>query len=165
VLTIMFEISSPQHRDRVLSELGHVEDSIRLDFGEHSVVAENATEHDLERTTADGKTSAVHFLRFAMRPEQVGGSRCVCRSLLSVFPCFSYYWCSPTNTHYLDSLHTLRHILHTPITLQVEAFLSTETAQLSAHHPKYMHAVTLPPETLHSLRKDLLEQQERVSIK
>mmetsp|Transcript_18133 Transcript_18133/g.46029 ORF Transcript_18133/g.46029 Transcript_18133/m.46029 type:complete len:283 (-) Transcript_18133:16-864(-) len=71
VITIMFEISPAALRERVLRELGHVEDTVHLEFGTHTIVAQNATENDVERTTPDGKTSAVHFLRFPFTLDQV----------------------------------------------------------------------------------------------
>jgi hypothetical protein len=63
VATVMFEIDDPARRARVLGELGGVEAHLFLQIGDARVVA--VPEGDEERTR-DGKTSAVHFLRFAL---------------------------------------------------------------------------------------------------
>ncbi len=62
--TVMFEIVDAVRRDRILSRLGGVEDTIALNVGGSSVRA--VSEDDVERTKADGKTSSVHFLHFPM---------------------------------------------------------------------------------------------------
>ena len=61
--TLMFEIPGEQQRRTLLSELGYVEKNIALRVARHEILAE-PTDDDV-RTTEDGKTSAVHFLRFA----------------------------------------------------------------------------------------------------
>jgi hypothetical protein len=66
--TVMFEIDDPDRRERELSRLGEVEKFISLQFSGFVVPAR--AEDDVERTTADGKTSAVHFLHFDFTPEQ-----------------------------------------------------------------------------------------------
>jgi hypothetical protein len=63
VATVMFEIDDPARRALILGQLGGVEKHIFLQIGEERFVA--APEGDEERTR-DGKTSAVHFLRFAL---------------------------------------------------------------------------------------------------
>jgi len=68
VATLMFEIDDEARRDRVLHNLGGVEDRISLRLGEQVVPA--VPEGDVERTAADGKTSSVHFLHFPMNAEQ-----------------------------------------------------------------------------------------------
>jgi hypothetical protein len=70
VITLMFEIENREQRMKILKQLGHVEDTIELQFSIHTVKAEPASPNDPDRTTADGKTSAVHFLRFTLSPEQ-----------------------------------------------------------------------------------------------
>lgn len=67
--TLMFEIDDPERRHRELSRLGEVEKFVSLQFSGHVVAAR--AEDDVERTTADGKTSAVHFLHFDLSPEQI----------------------------------------------------------------------------------------------
>jgi hypothetical protein len=44
-----------------------------LSFAGHAVKGE--PEADLDRTTAEGKTSSVHFLHFGFTPEQVAAFR------------------------------------------------------------------------------------------
>jgi uncharacterized protein DUF3501 len=71
VATMMIEIEDPARRDRVLRELGGIERLITLTIDGEPVGAE--PELDVERTTAEGKTSSVHFLRFPLTDAQVGG--------------------------------------------------------------------------------------------
>ena len=68
VATMMIEIEDEAVRRRVLASLGHVEDMVQLTFAGHTVKA--VPEADLDRTTAEGKTSSVHFLHFAFTPAQ-----------------------------------------------------------------------------------------------
>jgi hypothetical protein len=69
VVTLMFEIEDPTRRARVLATLGGVEETISLSFSGHKIAA--VSEEDVDRTTADGKTSAVHFLHFPFTDAQV----------------------------------------------------------------------------------------------
>lgn len=66
--TLMFEIDDPDRRHRELSRMAEVEKYVSLQFDGHVVTAR--AEDDVERTTAEGKTSAVHFLHFDLTPEQ-----------------------------------------------------------------------------------------------
>ena len=68
VATMMIEIEDEGVRRRVLASLGHIEDMIQLSFAGHTV--KGVPEADLDRTTAEGKTSSVHFLHFAFTPVQ-----------------------------------------------------------------------------------------------
>ena len=63
VATVMFEIDEPARRAAVLGELGGVEEHFFLQIDVARVFA--VPEGDIERTR-DGKTSAVHFLRFPL---------------------------------------------------------------------------------------------------
>jgi hypothetical protein len=63
VATVMFEIDDPLRRASILAQLGGVEDHFFLQIGEARVAAQS--ESEVERTR-DGKTSAVHFLRFPL---------------------------------------------------------------------------------------------------
>ena len=72
-VTLMFEIDDPVRRARILAELGGVEDSIAITFAGHAVKA--VSEQDVERTTAEGKTSAVHFLHFPFSRQQIEAFR------------------------------------------------------------------------------------------
>ena len=68
VATVMFEIDDPQRRKSFLSKLGGVEETAFLEFGEHKVIGK--PEEDVDRTSADGKASAVQFIHFPMTDEQ-----------------------------------------------------------------------------------------------
>ena len=67
VATVMFEIEDAARRDAVLRTLGGVDGDFFLDIGSRRVAG--APEGDVERTRDDGKTSAVHFLRFPFSEE------------------------------------------------------------------------------------------------
>jgi hypothetical protein len=73
VATLMFEIDAPDRRARVLAGLGGVEETISLSFCGHKIMA--VSEQDIDRTTDEGKTSAVHFLHFPFSPEQKAAFR------------------------------------------------------------------------------------------
>ncbi len=63
VATVMFEIDDPVRRAGILGRLGGAEAHFFLQIGEAR--SAGVAEGDEERTR-DGKTSAVHFLRFAL---------------------------------------------------------------------------------------------------
>ena len=67
--TVMFEIDDPVRRERVLGELGGVEDHFYLEVD--GARASAVQEGDIERTREDGKTSSVHFLHFPLAPAQI----------------------------------------------------------------------------------------------
>ena len=62
VATVMFEIEDPVRRAAVLGQLGGIEEHFFLQVDVTRLEA--VPEGDVERTRDDGKTSAVHFLRF-----------------------------------------------------------------------------------------------------
>ena len=68
VLTLMFEIDDPERRAALLGRLGGVEETVSLQFEGEMIKA--APEGDIERTSAGGKTSSVHFLHLPFTPEQ-----------------------------------------------------------------------------------------------
>ncbi len=68
VATVMFEIEDDVRRDRLLSQLGGVEQCITLAFAGETVQAR--PEEDVERSRGDGKASSVHFMHFPMSPAQ-----------------------------------------------------------------------------------------------
>ena len=72
VATVMFEIDDPLRRAAILGQLGGVEDHLFLALGDDRVAA--VAEQDVERTR-DGKTSAVHFLRFPVTDAQAAAFR------------------------------------------------------------------------------------------
>lgn len=73
VATVMFEIDDPMRRARVLGDLGNVEDRFYIQVGQDRIPG--LPEGDVERSREDGKTSSVHFLRFAFTAAQVAGFR------------------------------------------------------------------------------------------
>jgi len=80
VATVMFEIDDPDRRAKVLRTLGGVEERIFVQVGDEKLYA--VPEQDVERTTADGKTSSVHFLHFpfsdaAAKAFQSGEAACL----------------------------------------------------------------------------------------
>ncbi len=73
VATMMIEIDDALRRDRVLRQLGGIENTATITIGDETINAR--PESDVERTTADGKTSSLHFLRFAFTDKQVAAFR------------------------------------------------------------------------------------------
>jgi hypothetical protein len=69
IATLMLEIEDAVVRDRTLLTLGGIEETIFLDVGKERIKA-TPTEYE-DRTTPDGKTSSVHWLRFSFTPEQI----------------------------------------------------------------------------------------------
>lgn len=69
VATLMIEIDDERLRHRVLSGLGGIEETVALEVDGEAIPAH--PEDDVERTTADGKTSSVHFLHFPFSPAQI----------------------------------------------------------------------------------------------
>ena len=67
--TVMFEIDDPVRREQTLARLGGVEDHFFLQIGAERVPG--VPEGDIERTREDGKTAAVHFLRFRLGAPQI----------------------------------------------------------------------------------------------
>lgn len=73
VATLMFEIDNPERRARFLGRAGGIERAVELRIG--ASVAPAAPEGDVERTSAAGKASAVHFLRFPLSAAQIAAFR------------------------------------------------------------------------------------------
>jgi hypothetical protein len=71
--TLMFEIPEETKRRRILAELGGIETMLCISIGGQRLPA--VAETDLDRTTADGKTSAVHFLHFPFTPDLIAAFR------------------------------------------------------------------------------------------
>jgi hypothetical protein len=69
VATMMFEIDEENRRHRVLGKLGGVEETVTITVGDHVIQA--VAEEDIDRTTAAGKTSSVHFLHFPFTADQI----------------------------------------------------------------------------------------------
>lgn len=69
VATVMIEIDDPVRRARSLARLGGIEATAFLRFAGETVTG--VPEEDQDRTTADGKASAVQFIHFPFTAEQV----------------------------------------------------------------------------------------------
>jgi hypothetical protein len=69
IATLMLEIEDADRRNAVLLTLGGIEETVFLEIGGDTIHA-TPTEYD-DRTTADGKTSSVHWLRFKLTPDQI----------------------------------------------------------------------------------------------
>ena len=69
IATMMLEIEDADRRNATLLTLGGIEESVFLEIGGEKIKA-TPTEYD-DRTTPDGKTSSVHWLRFKLTPEQI----------------------------------------------------------------------------------------------
>lgn len=70
IATLMLEIEDPGRRDAALLTLGGIEETIFMEIGGARIQA-TPTEYE-DRTTPDGKTSSVHWLRFKLTPELIG---------------------------------------------------------------------------------------------
>ena len=67
--TMMIEIDDPLRRKNFLSRLGGVEEKVKIVIGKNEIYADS--EKDVDRTTSEGKASAVHFLHFKFNDELV----------------------------------------------------------------------------------------------
>ncbi len=73
IATLMLEIEDSARRDKLLRTLGNIEETAFLELGGERIKG-TPTEYE-DRTTPDGKTSSVHWLRFVFTPEQVARFR------------------------------------------------------------------------------------------
>lgn len=73
VATVMFEVDDPVRRARFLGNLGGVERRFYLQLDDERI--DGIPEEEDERTRDDGKTSAVHFVRFSFTDEQAAAFR------------------------------------------------------------------------------------------
>ena len=69
IATVMFEIDDEVRRRNFLGRLGGVEETGFLKFADEKI--RGIAEADLDRTTAEGKASAVQFLRFPFSQSQI----------------------------------------------------------------------------------------------
>ena len=69
VATVMFEIDDKARRQTFLSRLGGIEQTAFLRFAGETV--RGKPEEDVDRTTADGKASAVQFIHFPFSEAEV----------------------------------------------------------------------------------------------
>ena len=68
IATLMLEIDDEIRRSNVLKRLAGIEDSIAFDVD--GIRIKGAPTDYEDRTTPDGKTSSVHWIRFVFTPEQ-----------------------------------------------------------------------------------------------
>lgn len=69
VATLMFEIDDPVRRQRILGQLGGVEETVFIRVEGETVRGE--AERDVDRSTDEGKASSVHFLHFPFSAAQI----------------------------------------------------------------------------------------------
>lgn len=80
IATMMLEIEDEKRRASTLLTLGDIEETVFMEIS-GDVIRATPTEYD-DRTTPDGKTSSVHWLRFKLTKDQIarfksGGERMV----------------------------------------------------------------------------------------
>src|SRR5262249_36538120 len=69
IATLMLEIEDAARRDRTLRTLGDIEETAFLDLDGERIKG-TPTEYE-DRTTPEGKTSSVHWLRFVLTQAQI----------------------------------------------------------------------------------------------
>jgi hypothetical protein len=69
IATLMLEIDEPARRAATLLKLAGIEESVYLSVGSERINA-RPTEYE-DRTTEDGKTSSVHWVRVAFTKKQI----------------------------------------------------------------------------------------------
>ncbi len=69
IATLMLEIEDVARRNRELYRLAGIEESVYIELADERIPGA-PTEYD-ERTTPDGKTSSVHWLRFVFTADQI----------------------------------------------------------------------------------------------
>lgn len=69
IATLMLEIADANRRETELKKLAGIEESVSMEVAGHRIKA-TPTAYD-DRTTPDGKTSSVHWVRFMFTPEQI----------------------------------------------------------------------------------------------
>jgi hypothetical protein len=68
VTTLMFEVDDPDRREVFLADLGGVEETVTIAVGGETITG--VPETDIDRTTADGKASAIQFIHFPFNDAQ-----------------------------------------------------------------------------------------------
>jgi len=69
VATLMFEIDNPLTRGAFLGKIGGIEEKIFMKIDNEEVKA--IPEEDVDRTSAEGKASSVHFIHFKFNDDQI----------------------------------------------------------------------------------------------
>ena len=67
--TLMFEIDNPVSRSAFLGKVGGIEEKIFMKINDEIVKA--VPEEDVDRTSAEGKASSVHFIHFKFNNDQI----------------------------------------------------------------------------------------------
>ena len=67
IATLMLEIEDPKRREVLLKQLAGIEEGVSFEIGGTKLKG-TPTEYE-DRTTPDGKTSSVHWVRFVFTPE------------------------------------------------------------------------------------------------
>jgi len=67
--TLMFEIDNPLSRGAFLGKVGGIEKNIFMKINNEGVKA--VPEDDVDRTSAEGKASSVHFIHFKFNDDQI----------------------------------------------------------------------------------------------
>ena len=80
IATMMIEIDEAARRAAMLLKLGGIENSVWLQFGQERIAA-TPTDY-ADRTTPEGKTSSVHWVRFRFTPAQVQAFRDAAESVV-----------------------------------------------------------------------------------
>jgi hypothetical protein len=73
IATVLFEIDDPVRRKTLLDRLGGIEDTAFIRVGEETI--KGVSEADIDRTSADGKASAVQFIHFPISASQISKFR------------------------------------------------------------------------------------------
>ncbi len=69
VATVLFEIEDPEERRKFMARMGGVEDCMFMEVNGERI--RGREEGDVERSTADGQASTVHFVHFHFTPGQI----------------------------------------------------------------------------------------------
>jgi hypothetical protein len=69
IATMMIEIDEPHRRAAMLLKLGGIENRVWMQVGQERISA-SPTDY-ADRTTPEGKTSSVHWIRFSFTPAQI----------------------------------------------------------------------------------------------
>lgn len=69
VATVLFEIDDPAHRAAFLATLGGIEETAFIDVGGSRIAG--VAEADQDRSTAEGKASAVQFIHYPFKPAEI----------------------------------------------------------------------------------------------
>ena len=69
IATLMFEIDDPMLRTDFLGKVGGIEEQIYIQISDIKIKADS--EKDVDRTSAEGKASSVHFVHFKFSEDQI----------------------------------------------------------------------------------------------